>query len=112
MAPAVGVGYYYSLGSNNYVQSASLRHVSAVPRALAHILLDVCTWLCRRLNLTSEELEKVEVQQMTELWTTYGNDNNLTEIWFDGGALAYPRPPCHALSALSNCAGGGCRHRY
>ena len=77
---------------------------------MAHILLDVCT--CRRLNLTSEELEKVEVQQMTELWTTYGNDNNLTEIWFDGGALAYPRPPCHALSALSNCAGGGCRHRY
>ena len=26
LAPTVGVGYYYSLGSNNYVQSASPRH--------------------------------------------------------------------------------------
>ena len=29
---------------------------------------------------------------MTELWTTYGNDNNLTEIWFDGGALPTHHP--------------------
>ena len=37
LVPTVGVGYYYSLGSNNYVQSASPR----VPRSVAHIVLDV-----------------------------------------------------------------------
>ena len=70
--------------------------------------------LCRRLNLTSEELEKVEVQQMTELWTTYGNDNNLTEIWFDGGTLpthhpAAPRQHCrHSRSGFGWMSCGKC----
>ena len=70
--------------------------------------------LCRRLNLTSEELEKVEVQQMTELWTTYGNDNNLTEIWFDGGTLPthHPAAPCqhhrHSRSGFGWMSCGGC----
>jgi alpha-L-fucosidase len=49
----LGVGYYYSLGSNKYTTG---------------------------LNLSATELEAVEMQQMTELWTTYGNNGNLTEV--------------------------------
>ena len=34
----------------------------------------------KRLGLTPAQLQAVEIQQMTELWTTYGNGGNLTEI--------------------------------
>ena len=51
MKKGIGVGYYYSLGSNGYTS---------------------------RLKLNATELEAIEVQQMTELWTTYGNNGNLT----------------------------------
>jgi hypothetical protein len=58
----IGVGYYYSLGSNGYTS---------------------------RLKLSAAELEAIEIQQMTELWTTYGNNGNLTEIV--SPALRFPQ---------------------
>ena len=56
----IGAGYYYSLGSNKYAEAKG--------------------W-------TREELQRVERQQLTELWTRYGNRDRggLAEIWFDGG---------------------------
>ena len=52
----LGVGYYYSLGDNSYT---------------------------KRLRLTTNQLEAIELQQMRELWSDeYGNGGNLTEIWF------------------------------
>jgi hypothetical protein len=33
-------------------------------------------------NITVKEAEALEIAQLTELWTQYGN---LTEIWLDGG---------------------------
>ena len=56
----IGVGFYYSLGSNNYAESKG--------------------W-------SPEELQAVERQQLAELWGRYGNRANggLTEVWFDGG---------------------------
>ena len=41
----------------------------------------------------------VEIQQLTELWTTYGNDKNLTEIWFDGGFEPALRPKLRQMLA-------------
>ena len=62
----LGVGYYYSLGANSYTKG---------------------------LRLTAEQLEAIEMQQMTELWSgRYGNEANLTEIWFDGGIEGQSRP--------------------
>lgn len=38
------------------------------------------------------------MQQMTELWTgKYGNNGNLTEIWFDGGIEGKSRPAITAM---------------
>ena len=53
---SIGVGYYYSLGSNSYAGKKK--------------------W-------SAEQLQAVEKQQLTELWTTYGNNDKggLTEIW-------------------------------
>ena len=53
----LGAGYYYSLGNQ----------------------------LERSLNLSAAQIIAVEQQQLTELWTTYGNNGNLSEVWFDGG---------------------------
>ena len=66
----LGVGYYYSLGS-----------------------------LKSGLGLTTEQLMDIELQQMTELWTTYGNDGNLTEIWFDGGFAGVLEPKIKSMLA-------------
>jgi alpha-L-fucosidase len=67
----LGVGYYYSLGDNSYA---------------------------KRLHLTSEQLEAIELQQMRELWSgEYGNGGNLTEIWFDGGIEPDSRPAITAM---------------
>ena len=56
----IGVGYYYSLGSNKYAEARG--------------------W-------TRDQLQSVERQQLTEIWTRYGDRDSrgLTEIWFDGG---------------------------
>jgi len=74
LAKKIGVGYYYSLGSNGYTT---------------------------RLKLTSKQLEVVEMEQMTELWTKYGNDGDLTEIWFDGGIEGDARANIRAMLAKS-----------
>ena len=67
----LGVGYYYSLGANSYTKG---------------------------LHLTAEQLEAIEMQQMVELWSgRYGNEANLTEIWFDGGIDGGSRPGITAL---------------
>jgi alpha-L-fucosidase len=71
LAKGIGVGYYYSLGSNGYTKG---------------------------LNLTAAQLEVIEMQQMTELWSgEYGNNGNLTEIWFDGGIEGKSRPAITAM---------------
>ena len=42
--------------------------------------------------------QAIEMQQMTELWTgKYGNNGNLTEIWFDGGIEGKSRPAITAM---------------
>mmetsp|Transcript_35609 Transcript_35609/g.63321 ORF Transcript_35609/g.63321 Transcript_35609/m.63321 type:complete len:467 (+) Transcript_35609:39-1439(+) len=61
----IGVGYYYSLGSNKYAD---------------------------RMNWTKDELMAIEKQQVVELWDTYGHKGNLTEIWFDGGFEGAMKP--------------------
>ena len=50
----LGAGYYYSLGNQ----------------------------LKKSLNLSAAQIIEVEQQQLTELWTTYGNNGNLSEVWF------------------------------
>ena len=55
----IGVGYYYSLGSNKYAQNKG--------------------W-------SPEQLAQIEQQQLRELWgDVYGNHahGGLTELWFD-----------------------------
>ena len=66
MKKGIGVGYYYSLGSNGYTS---------------------------RLKLNATELEAIEIQQMTELWTTYGNNGNLTELVSPGCPHPSTHPP-------------------
>jgi alpha-L-fucosidase len=41
----------------------------------------------------------VELQQLNELWGKYGNDGNLTEIWFDGGFEETVRPELRKMLA-------------
>jgi len=53
-----GHGFYYSLGSNFYLQQGHA--AGAGP------------------NISASEFQSIEIYQLTELWTRYGN---LTEIW-------------------------------
>lgn len=47
--------------------------------------------------VTQEEYNKIVVQQLTELWTNYGD---LFEIWFDGGILSPERGGADVLSLV------------
>ena len=69
---AVGVklGIYYSVVENEYLNVAggSVRAPSTVHTG--------------QVGVTQDEYAEVVLQQLTELWTQYGD---LAEIWFDGG---------------------------
>lgn len=47
--------------------------------------------------VTQEEYNKIVVQQLTELWSNYGD---LFEIWFDGGVLSKKRGGADVLSLV------------
>lgn len=67
----IGHGFYYSLTNNYYLNVCSHNAGSCEKQVQPG-----------QLNVTQAEFEAIAIQQMTELWTMYGN---LTEIWFDGG---------------------------
>jgi len=51
------------------------------------------------LNLTDSQVSAIQQQQMTELWTKYGNAGNLSEVWFDGGVKGPMIPIVKSLLA-------------
>ena len=53
-------------------------------------------------NLSAAEVRHIETQQLTELWGKYGNNGNLSELWFDGG-INGPMQPVNRLCS-SHCA--------
>ena len=67
----IGHGFYYSLTNNFFlnVHSHVAGNASEPP-------------LPGQVNVSQNEFESVALQQVTELWTQFGN---LSEIWFDGG---------------------------
>ena len=70
---AVGVrlGLYYSVNANEYLNVGSPGKVR-----------DSSTATGLQQVITQEEYDSIVAQQLTELWTQYGD---LAEIWFDGG---------------------------
>lgn len=54
----IGHGFYYSLGANFYLQQGQA--AGSGP------------------NVSAAEFQAIEIYQLTELWTKFGN---LTEIW-------------------------------
>lgn len=65
----LGWGFYYSTGNNFFLNTYNFQ-VQAGPL------------LPGQGNVTQAQYESIVLQQVTELWTQYGN---LTEIWFDHG---------------------------
>ena len=61
----VKLGLYYSVTGNSYLNYPSLKNPAP-----------------GQVSITQEQYNDIVVQQLTELWTNYGE---LTEIWFDGG---------------------------
>jgi alpha-L-fucosidase len=57
----IGHGFYYSLSTADYSANYYLEH---------------------GINISAEQQQAIEIYQLKELWTKYGN---LTEIWLDGG---------------------------
>ena len=57
----IGHGFYYSLDANYYLQHSG------------------------NVSITPAEFQAIEIHQLTELWSAYGE---LTEIWLDGGFSA------------------------
>ena len=80
---SVGYGFYYSVGSNALlnVQGGSVCSSSPVPGQIA---------------VTKAEFDRVVVQQLTELWSTFGP---LAEVWFDGGYTSDQAPVLRQLFA-------------
>ena len=68
-AASLSTGIYYSVGSNNFlnVANGAVRNTTIAPG---------------QVSITQATYEGIVMQQLTELWTTYGE---LDEIWFDGG---------------------------
>jgi len=67
----IGHGFYYSLTNNFFLNVRThVAGTAAVPP------------LAKQVNVSQSEFESIALQQVTELWTKYGN---LSEIWFDGG---------------------------
>eukprot|EP01084_Bolivina_argentea_P065700 119753_1 len=69
-AADMGVGFYYSLTNNFYLNVRS------------HNVQPSNTLLPGQQNVTQAQFEQIAKEQLTELFTNYGN---LTEFWFDGG---------------------------
>lgn len=67
----IGHGFYYSLTDNFYLNVCN-RVAGACEKSP----------LPGQVPVTQAEFEAIAEEQVTELWTKYGN---LTEIWFDGG---------------------------
>ena len=65
----IGHGFYYSL-TNNFFLNVLTHQAHAGPL------------LPGQYNPPQTDFEHIALQQVTELWTNYGN---LSEIWFDGG---------------------------
>ena len=86
----LGAGYYYSL------------------HELGSHVMD-------KYNFSAAQVRAIESQQLTELWDHYGNDGNLSEVWFDGGIDDSTRPLIKALlqkfqpnaMAFNSCGGTG-----
>ena len=68
-AASLRTGIYYSVGANNYLNVAygTVRNATLAPG---------------QVSISQSTYESIVLQQLTELWTTYGE---LDEIWFDGG---------------------------
>ena len=66
----VKLGVYYSVVSNEYlnVEQGKVRNASTLAQG--------------QVSITQDEYNDIVVQQLTELWSNYGD---LAEIWFDGG---------------------------
>ena len=67
----VGYGFYYSIMKNFYLCHSFTGSNSCTEEVLP-----------RQRNMSDQEYVQVAKQQVTELWTHYGN---LTEIWVDSG---------------------------
>ena len=52
-------------------------------------------------NLSAAEVRHIETQQLTELWGKYGNNGNLSELWFDGGVNGPMQPVSRLCSSHS-----------
>lgn len=91
----LGAGYYYSLGAGQLQHSLTNndKHNLTKPEVRAiheqqltgaiFLLLFDCSYTDFRLILT-------------ELWSTYGNNGNLSEVWFDGG-IGQPGGPMQQI---------------
>ena len=66
----IGHGFYYSLTNNFFLDVFEHKAGASLPP------------LPGQVNVSQSEFESLALQQVTELWTQFGN---LTEIWFDGG---------------------------
>eukprot|EP01052_Picozoa_sp_SAG31_P062007 SAG31_NODE_21033_length_559_cov_1.110870_1_plen_147_part_10 len=73
----IGIGYYYSLSSNNW--------------ATQH-------------NLSAAALEDLEMQQLAELWgdKLWGNEGNLTELWCAPKPDLVSKFACYSSSKVLN----------
>lgn len=69
-AAGLGVGFYYSLTNNFYLN------------VKGHEVQPTTSLLPGQQNVTQSEFEDIAIAQLTELFTNYGD---LTEFWFDGG---------------------------
>jgi alpha-L-fucosidase len=69
----LAVGLYYHVGMNYYcnIQDGQFLNQTLLPG---------------QINVTYNEYMNIVFQQITELWTQYGE---LAEIWFDGGTYNY-----------------------
>jgi len=76
------VGLYYHVGNNYYcnVIQAQFLNSSLLPG---------------QINVTFLEYQDIVLQQVTELWTRYGD---LAEIWFDGGTYNFSQPLLNLLN--------------
>jgi alpha-L-fucosidase len=90
-AAGIGHGFYYSLTNNFYLNVFGhyVRKGALLPKQQA---------------VTQAQFEALALEQLTELWTQFGN---LTELWFDGGYTTDMETKLKALLALRQPASVG-----